>query len=156
LIMVDLDGFKRYNDRHGHPAGDTVLQAVGQAIDSAIRERDLSFRLGGDEFAILLPRTRELQAARIAERVRLAIKMHPLLAGTLTASVGMSCQSIHAIEKTALIGTADAALYRAKAAGGDRVEAAGRVRAASLRRQPATEAPETNQEAGTGVSQLPS
>ena len=154
LIMVDLDGFKRYNDRHGHPAGDTVLQAVGQAIDSAIRERDLSFRLGGDEFAILLPRTRELQAARIAERVRLAIKMHPLLAGTLTASVGMSCQSIHAIEKTALVGTADAALYRAKAGGGDRVEAAVRVRPASARRRRATDTPETNQEAPTAVSQL--
>jgi diguanylate cyclase (GGDEF)-like protein len=122
LIMVDLDGFKSYNDRHGHPAGDTALQAVGRAIDSAVRERDLSFRYGGDEFAILLPRTRASQAMQIANRVRHAIKQHPIVAGTLTASAGVACHPIHADDKAALISAADAALYRAKAAGGDRTE----------------------------------
>jgi diguanylate cyclase (GGDEF)-like protein len=119
LIMVDLDGFKRYNDRHGHPAGDTVLQAVGRAIDSAIRQRDLSFRYGGDEFAIVLPRTGVTQAVQVADRVRQAIKEHPIVAGTLTASAGVACHPIHAASKSALIDAADAALYRAKAAGGD-------------------------------------
>ena len=126
LIMLDLDGFKRYNDRHGHPAGDTVLQAVGRAIDSAVRDRDLSFRFGGDEFAILLPRTRATQASQIADRVRQAIKQHPIVAGTLTASAGVACLSVRNADKAALIAAADAALYRAKAAGGDRTEVCGR------------------------------
>jgi diguanylate cyclase (GGDEF)-like protein len=122
LIMVDLDGFKRYNDRHGHPAGDTVLQAVGRAIDSAVRERDLSFRYGGDEFAILLPRTHANQAVQIANRVRHAIRQHPIVAGTLTASAGVACHPVHAADKSTLVSAADAALYRAKATGGDRTE----------------------------------
>ncbi len=135
LIMVDLDGFKRYNDRHGHPAGDTVLQAVGRAIDSAVRERDLSFRYGGDEFAILLPRTRVSQAVQIANRVRTAIKAHPIVAGTLTASAGVACAPVHAAEKAALVSAADAALYRAKGAGGDRTEVCGRGPARPRRRR---------------------
>lgn len=126
LIMVDLDGFKHYNDRHGHPAGDTVLQAVGRAIDSAVRDRDLSFRYGGDEFAILLPRTRVNQAVQIANRVRHAIMEHPIVAGTLTASAGVACHPVHAADKSALVSAADAALYRAKAAGGNRTEVCGR------------------------------
>ena len=126
LIMVDLDGFKQYNDRHGHQAGDTVLEAVGQAIDSALRDRDLSFRYGGDEFAILLPRTRVNQAVQVANRVRLAIKQHPIVAGSLTASAGVACHPIHAADKSTLIAAADAALYRAKATGGNRTEVCGR------------------------------
>ncbi len=125
LIMLDLDGFKRYNDRHGHLAGDRVLQAVGRAIDSALRDRDLSFRFGGDEFAILLPRTRMNQAVQIADRVRHAIKVHPIVAGTLTASAGVACQQADDTDKSALISTADAALYRAKAVGGNRTEGSG-------------------------------
>jgi diguanylate cyclase (GGDEF)-like protein len=137
LIMLDLDGFKSYNDRHGHPAGDTVLQAVGQAIDSAIRERDLSFRLGGDEFAILPPRTRAGEAVRIADRIRLAIKTHPIVAGTLAASAGVACYPGHASDKTGLVAAADVALYRAKAAGRDRTEAFGRGPRGAQRRGPA-------------------
>jgi predicted signal transduction protein with EAL and GGDEF domain len=103
-----------------------VLQAVGRAIDSAVRDRDLSFRFGGDEFAILLPRTRATQASQIADRVRQAIKQHPIVAGTLTASAGVACLSVRNADKAALIAAADAALYRAKAAGGDRTEVSGR------------------------------
>jgi diguanylate cyclase (GGDEF)-like protein len=125
LIMLDLDGFKHYNDRHGHPAGDTVLQAVGRAIDSAIRQRDLSFRYGGDEFAIVLPRTSINQAVQVADRVRRAIKQHPIVAGTLTASAGVACHPTHAGDKSSLISAADVALYRAKGAGGDRTEVSG-------------------------------
>jgi diguanylate cyclase (GGDEF)-like protein len=127
LIMVDLDGFKQYNDRHGHPAGDTVLQAVGRAIDSALRDRDFSCRYGGDEFAILLPRTGVNQALQIANRVRQAIKEHPIVAGTLTSSAGVACHPAHAADKSTLLSAADAALYRAKAAGGDRTEVCGRA-----------------------------
>jgi diguanylate cyclase (GGDEF)-like protein len=122
LIMVDLDNFKHYNDRHGHPAGDTALQAVGRAIDSAVRERDVTFRYGGDEFAILLPRTGVNPAAQVARRVRRAIKEHPIVAGTLTASAGVACHPVHATSKEALVAAADAALYRAKDSGGDTIE----------------------------------
>jgi diguanylate cyclase (GGDEF)-like protein len=126
LIMLDLDGFKTYNDRHGHPAGDTVLQAVGRAIDSAIRDRDLSFRYGGDEFAVLLPRTGVNQAAKVADRIRYAIKEHPIVAGTLTASAGVACHPSHAADRSTLISVADAALYRAKAEGGNCTAVSGR------------------------------
>jgi diguanylate cyclase (GGDEF)-like protein len=126
LIMVDLDGFKAYNDRHGHPAGDTVLQAVGRAINSAVRDRDVAFRYGGDEFAILLPRTDVNPAAQVAKRIRRAIKEHPIVARTLTASAGVACYPIHADSAATLVAEADAALYRAKAAGGDRIEVCAR------------------------------
>jgi diguanylate cyclase (GGDEF)-like protein len=144
LIMVDLDGFKQYNDRHGHPAGDIVLQAVGRAIDSAVRDRDFSFRYGGDEFAIVLPRTRINQAVQIANRVRHAIMEHPIVAGTLTASAGVACHPVHAADKSALVSAADAALYRAKAAGGNRTEVCGRGPAKRRPRRQATKAEETN------------
>jgi diguanylate cyclase (GGDEF)-like protein len=135
LIMLDLDGFKKYNDRYGHPAGDTVLQAVGRAIDSAVRERDLTFRYGGDEFAILLPRTNVDPAAQVAKRIRRAIKEHPIIAGMLTASAGLACHPVHADGCAALVSAADAALYRAKALGGDRASICGRGHA--LRPEPA-------------------
>jgi diguanylate cyclase (GGDEF)-like protein len=123
LIMADLDGFKEYNDRHGHPAGDTVLRAVGQAICSAVRDRDLAFRYGGDEFAILLPRTATDEVARVAERIRrtIAALELPGVKG-LTASAGVACHPIDADGRAALISAADAALYRAKGSGGNQVE----------------------------------
>jgi diguanylate cyclase (GGDEF)-like protein len=155
LIMLDLDGFKRYNDRHGHQAGDRVLQAVGRAIDSAVRERDLSFRFGGDEFAVLLPRTRVSQAEQIADRVRHAINTHPIVAGTLTASAGVACHPAHAADKSALISAADAALYRAKAAGKDRTEVGGSRPARSRRkRQSAGRSPVLTDTAGAAEPRL--
>ncbi len=138
LIMIDLDGFKFYNDRHGHPAGDTVLQAVGRAIDSGVRERDISFRYGGDEFAILLPGTGVHQAVQIANRVRGAIREHPIVARTLTASAGVACHPIHAADKSTLVSAADRALYRAKAGGGDRTEVCGRGPSKPRRRRAGT------------------
>ncbi|MGZ6266947.1 MAG: diguanylate cyclase [Candidatus Limnocylindrales bacterium] len=123
LIMVDLDGFKDYNDRHGHPAGDEVLQAVGRAIDSAVRGRDLAFRYGGDEFAILIPRTELQPAVQVADRVRRTIsKLAPMVAWTMTASAGVACHPIDGATAAALVGAADAALYRAKELGGNRTE----------------------------------
>jgi diguanylate cyclase (GGDEF)-like protein len=123
LIMVDLDGFKDYNDRHGHPSGDITLQAVGRAIGSAVREWDLAFRYGGDEFAILLPHTDADPAVQVAERIRHAIaELGPMDGGTITASAGVACHPIHADSKATLVDAADATLYRAKAAGGDRTE----------------------------------
>ncbi len=123
LVMLDLDGFKQYNDVHGHPAGDALLQAAGRAITGAVRDGDLCFRYGGDEFALLLPETDEESARQIAERVRLAIAA----AGSsgelgVTASVGLGTAPGDARTAGALVAATDTALYRAKGTGGNRVE----------------------------------
>ena len=123
LIMVDLDGFKDYNDQYGHQAGDRVLKAVGKAIGSVVRDRDLSFRYGGDEFAILIPRTAVQPAVQVADRIRDAITELALVAAsTLTASAGVACHPIEGLTGATLVAAADAALYRAKQLGGNRTE----------------------------------
>jgi diguanylate cyclase (GGDEF)-like protein len=124
LIMVDLDGFKAYNDRHGHQAGDSVLQAVGQAISSAVRDRDLAFRYGGDEFAILIPNSDPEISILVAERVGRAIaEVEPMPGVHLTASSGIAIFPIDAQAGAGLVAAADTALYRAKDSGGDRAVA---------------------------------
>jgi diguanylate cyclase (GGDEF)-like protein len=123
LIMVDLDGFKDYNDRYGHQAGDKVLKAVGKAIGSVVRDRDLSFRYGGDEFAILIPRTAIQPAVQVADRIRDAIAELALVsARTLTVSAGVAGHPIEGLTGATLVAAADAALYRAKQLGGNRTE----------------------------------
>ena len=123
LVMLDLDGFKRYNDVHGHPAGDALLQAAGRAITASVRDGDLCFRYGGDEFALLLPGTDEVSARQIAERVRLAIAAVGSSGATgVTASVGLGSAPRDAQAADALVAATDSALYRAKGSGGDRVE----------------------------------
>ena len=73
VLMMDLDAFKSYNDRHGHPAGDALLHDVATAIYGAARSGDRVFRYGGDEFAIILPGPTVADAARVAERIRAAV-----------------------------------------------------------------------------------
>ncbi len=137
LVMVDLDAFKDYNDRHGHPAGDRVLQAVGRAIGSAVRGRDLAFRYGGDEFAILIPRTDLALAVQVADRIRRTItQLAPIAARTLTASAGVACHPTDARTGASLVAAADAALYRAKDAGGNRTESYARGNTPSGNRAP--------------------
>jgi diguanylate cyclase (GGDEF)-like protein len=131
LVMLDLDGFKQYNDVHGHPAGDALLQAAGRAITAAVREGDLCFRYGGDEFALLLPGTDEEGARQIAERVRLAIALvgssDDSRTSVVTASVGLGSSSGEAQTADSLVAGTDSALYRAKGSGGNRVETWSRV-----------------------------
>jgi diguanylate cyclase (GGDEF)-like protein len=135
LVMVDLDDFKAYNDERGHPAGDAVLRAVGKAIGSTVRDRDLAFRYGGDEFAILLPHTGADDAARMADRVLRTIASLALPgARTMTASAGVACHLGHE-DGRALVSAADAELYRAKASGGNRV-AGGLARRTRAARRP--------------------
>ena len=123
LVMLDLDGFKQYNDVHGHPAGDSLLQATAHAITASVRDGDLCFRYGGDEFALLLPETDEEGARQIAERVRLAIAaVSPQGASGVTASIGIGSSPQDAQESDALVAVTDSALYRAKDTGGNRVE----------------------------------
>lgn len=125
LVIVDVDGFKLVNDRFGHAAGDLVLKSVAQSCSSARRETDTVARLGGDEFALLLPETHEAAAAALAERLCSQIASVPQkLSGEnvqVTVSVGVAGGTLSMGSFEALQQRADNALYRAKAAGRNRV-----------------------------------
>jgi diguanylate cyclase (GGDEF)-like protein len=128
LLMMDLDSFKGYNDRLGHPAGDALLHAVGTAIYGSARSDDRVFRYGGDEFALVLPMVDGAAARSIAERVRQAVDALTQEERTpVTISVGVATLPDDASDKNGLIAAADAALYHAKQSGGDRVVPAGDV-----------------------------
>ena len=131
LIMLDIDNFKRVNDSHGHMQGDLVLREVARVLRETAREIDIPARYGGEEMAVVLPQTDMEGAYRFAERVRRRIQRLdlPLLdrSGTLqvTASLGVaSVPGSAPADKDALVGAADAALYRAKREGKNRTERA--------------------------------
>ena len=127
LCMLDLDHFKKINDRYGHNVGDTVLSNVATTMQSILRETDMAGRLGGEEFGILLPDTQEEHAIILAERIRLAIEeleiSHQGESLKCTASIGVA--SIALNTKTTLsselLSTADCCLYYAKENGRNRV-----------------------------------
>ena len=130
LVFLDIDHFKRINDRHGHETGDRVLQQLAARLHATVRETDLLFRWGGEEFVILLAHTAAEDAPVLAERLRAAVEARPFLEGELyrpvhvTVSVGTAGASTYPVEPDALLARADAACYRAKEAGRNRVEAA--------------------------------
>jgi diguanylate cyclase (GGDEF)-like protein len=120
LVVFDIDHFKAYNDRFGHPAGDARLVAVARAVaQAARREGDLAARFGGEEFVLLLPNTSLEDAFAIAEQVRVGIAR---LAdeGGVTVSAGVAATIARGSDPATLVGVADAALYAAKAGGRDR------------------------------------
>ncbi len=129
VALIDVDNFKVINDTHGHLAGDKALQVLSRAIKLFLREYDLVGRFGGEEFALLLPQTSELDARRVAERMRAHIADMPIevsgKAGSefirVTVSVGVAALSTTGSQLTELLATADAALYRAKHAGRNQV-----------------------------------
>lgn len=128
LLMIDLDHFKLVNDTHGHLIGDDVLRDMASLLRDLVRENDLVARYGGEEFVILLPETDDVGADGFAERVRSAVRDKPFAsragepAITLTASIGVATFPAARIESVdALFARADAALYRAKADGRNRV-----------------------------------
>lgn len=127
LLLLDLDHFKRVNDSFGHPVGDHALQVVAKILNHEMRGGDVLGRLGGEEFAILLADTRTEEAAVLAERVRRIVSALPIRKGNasfdLTVSIGVAALR-GASSLAALMEWADAALYRAKAAGRNRVELA--------------------------------
>ncbi len=130
LMMLDVDHFKGYNDRYGHPAGDRCLNAVAQVAAACVRRPgDLFSRYGGEEFAVVLP-GKDLPASQdVAERMRAAVQACQLLheasscAPVVTVSVGLAtCRPSASIQIKDLMAAADAALYQAKAAGRNRVQ----------------------------------
>lgn len=117
LMMVDVDGFKRYNDAHGHPTGDLVLQAVAAALKENVRELDTVCRYGGDEFAVILNDAGAETATTIAERVRGAVERCSAQVGApagVTVSVGIAIYPENAESAEQLVKLADEALYRVK------------------------------------------
>jgi diguanylate cyclase (GGDEF)-like protein len=124
VLMIDIDHFKRLNDRYGHTAGDTVLRAVGERISAAIRATDTPARYGGEEFAVVLRRANQAQAMEVAERIRQAIRSIPpgdlKLREPVTVSVGVAISASTDIALTNLLEAADQALYRAKREGRNR------------------------------------
>jgi diguanylate cyclase (GGDEF)-like protein len=128
LMLIDIDHFKSVNDRYGHPAGDAVLNNVGRVLTGTLREVDFAARYGGEEFAILMPETELARGAEIAERIRTrladTVTDTPSARIAATASVGVSSCPQCASDSEGLVRTADAALYRSKQAGRNRVSLA--------------------------------
>lgn len=125
LAMLDLDHFKQLNDQHGHLTGDTVLRAVGQSLMTELADEDVACRFGGEEFALLMPSTDANGALRRAEAIRTRIERLSDVHGLpISASVGVATVPATLLEANELVGLADAALYRAKREGRNRVVAA--------------------------------
>ena len=118
LLMIDIDNFKKYQDVHGHVAGDEALKVIAQIMRNTVRGVDMVARYGGEEFTVILPETTKEVAAIAAERVRNAIAETILPTGDrLTISVGVASYPADAESKEQLICQADQALYRAKKRG---------------------------------------
>jgi len=126
ILMLDLDHFKKFNDTYGHDAGDTVLRETASFLTKSIRIEDIVCRFGGEEFVIILP-TADLNASHArAERIRSKLRELTVLhqgqsLGMITVSVGVAALPQHGTSPKELLDAADAALYRAKREGRDRV-----------------------------------
>jgi diguanylate cyclase (GGDEF)-like protein len=128
LLLVDLDHFKAVNDRFGHQAGDAVLVELARRLSDATRDVDVVTRFGGEEFALILPKTPVPGTMRLAAKVREVVANEPFVAGNasfpITVSVGAAAYPDHGLSTPDLLAAADAALYRAKENGRNRVEEA--------------------------------
>jgi diguanylate cyclase (GGDEF)-like protein len=126
LMMLDIDHFKRFNDTHGHAAGDAVLHGLGVLLRGSLRASDIACRYGGEEFILLLPEATRAVAVERAEQIRasarrLSVPTDGRPAEVITLSVGVAAYPADGATSAALLKSADVALYRAKRAGRDRV-----------------------------------
>lgn len=126
LLLLDLDHFKRFNDTHGHEAGDLLLTELGHAIRSRLRTADTACRLGGEEFVVLLPDTGLEAAQTLAEQIRLRVadlrlRMDGRPLGEVTVSIGVAATPDHGGSGRMLLRTADGAMYQAKSQGRNQV-----------------------------------
>ncbi len=126
VLVIDVDHFKRINDTLGHAVGDQVLRFIGRLLGELTRGSDLPFRYGGEEFVILAPETNAHQGSLLAERIRKAFELRSggaTQAGAQTLSIGLASSDMfpYPLDASQMLGSADGALYRAKATGRNRV-----------------------------------
>ncbi|WP_337244934.1 diguanylate cyclase [Luteimonas sp. gir] len=126
LMMLDVDHFKRFNDTHGHAAGDAVLSQVGRLIQAGVRTEDIACRYGGEEFTVVLPELDAANARLRAEQIRRAVEISSVqhmgqTLGPVTLSIGIATFPANGTTPELLLQVADATLYRAKAEGRNRV-----------------------------------
>jgi diguanylate cyclase (GGDEF)-like protein len=129
VIMMDIDHFKQFNDTHGHPAGDEALRAFGRAVRSVLRASDVVARYGGEEFIVALPATGQEETRLVAEKLRQAveemvIEIGPGRYARSSISLGVVATDEQRLDRKGLVAMADAALYRAKEGGRNRVASA--------------------------------
>jgi diguanylate cyclase (GGDEF)-like protein len=127
-LMADVDHFKRINDSFGHDAGDAVLREMGEVLRNSMRESGVAFRYGGEEFLLLMPKLDAEQALHRAEEIQARVRALRIQhagrdIGPITASFGLASAPDHC-GYASIVQTADAALYRAKETGRDRIEVA--------------------------------
>ena len=129
VMMLDLDAFKSFNDRHGHPGGDALLSAFGRLLQSHCRPEDIACRFGGEEFTLILPEADagigyERARAILAATAQMVVSHHGVSLGRITTSIGLSFLPDDGSTGTELLEAADKALYQAKAEGRNRVVSA--------------------------------
>lgn len=127
LLVVDIDHFKRFNDNHGHEAGDSALKAVSRVLQQQFRDSDVVCRFGGEEFVVIMPGAKLAGAREKAENLCRMMRVTPIQhhgrnLGIITLSVGVAAWPECARDPDDLLGLADRALYRAKEGGRDRIE----------------------------------
>jgi diguanylate cyclase (GGDEF)-like protein len=122
LMMIDIDHFKKVNDKYGHPTGDMVLSVMAGRLQSRVRKSDLVFRYGGEEFMVILPQTGIYKAGLLAERIRSVVEKMRFTNGLcVTISIGIS-QYHDGLTPGDLVKQVDTGLYLAKGKGRNRVE----------------------------------
>lgn len=131
VILFDLDNFKGYNDKHGHPAGDVVIRTFAQVLMDLMPERGMAARYGGEEFLAVICDCDETAAVALAERARAGLRAAQPLGAAVTACAGVAGGGVGVTTPTDLIVAADRALYRAKQEGRDCVLSASQLMAAA-------------------------
>ncbi len=122
FMMIDIDHFKHFNDEFGHETGDQVLQTLAKVMQELVRTSDIPCRYGGEEFVIILTNTNQAGAQDLAERLRQRVEATPMAGEHVTISIGVASHSAsHPHNSAELLQRADAALYRSKAEGRNRV-----------------------------------
>jgi diguanylate cyclase (GGDEF)-like protein len=129
LVMFDVDRFKSWNDRRGHLEGDAALVRLARLVRERSRREDTAGRYGGDEFALVLPETTREGAVNVAEKIRAAAEQLTDSDAAGALSAGVATAPADGTSAAELVRAADARLYQAKAAGGNRVVSTGATRA---------------------------